>query len=199
MGYTTDFTGTLQLSRKLKNKERKYINRISGTRRMKRDVSKLMELYEGKHGNPFATEKTPEAIYGNDGEYFAMKDDQMGQTQDASIVDYNTPPGQGGFMENEDFDTKWNETQRRIKAGECQPGLWCQWIINKENELVWDGGEKFYEYTGWLQYYITNFFSKWGVMINGEIEWNGEDPDDFGKIVVKDNVIEEKVGRKVYD
>ena len=57
MGYTTEFRGSLSLSRNLTEDEKKYINLISSTRRMKRDVNKLMELYDGKHGNPFATEK----------------------------------------------------------------------------------------------------------------------------------------------
>ena len=201
MGYTTDFRGSLQLSRQLTDVEKEYINRFTGSRRMKRDSNKLWELYEGKHGNPFAKEQTPEAVYGKEGEYFAMDDGQMGQSRDNSIIDYNTPPGQRSYREtmNEDFDTTWNKRQEAIANGLCQPGLWCQWTINEENELEWDGGEKFYEYTAWLKYLIEHFFSKWGVILNGEIEWQGEDPDDIGKIVVKDNIVEEKEGRKEYD
>jgi len=58
MGYTTDFEGSLVFDKPLNQKQREYINRISDTRRMKRDVNKLMELYKGKHGNPFAKDKT---------------------------------------------------------------------------------------------------------------------------------------------
>jgi hypothetical protein len=52
MGYSTDFYGALKLSRPATEKEKKYINTFSGTRRMKRDVNKLMELYKGQHGLP---------------------------------------------------------------------------------------------------------------------------------------------------
>ena len=45
MGYHTDFEGSLRISRPLTEKERDYINLISNTRRMRRDVTKLMELY----------------------------------------------------------------------------------------------------------------------------------------------------------
>lgn len=78
MGYTTDFNGSFILSRPATEQEKSYINLISRTRRMKRDMNKLMEIYKGKHGNPFTKEQTPEAIYGNDGEYFAHDDNDFG-------------------------------------------------------------------------------------------------------------------------
>ena len=52
MGYSTDFYGALQLSRPATEQEKNYINLFSGTRRMKRDIVKLMELYKGQHGLP---------------------------------------------------------------------------------------------------------------------------------------------------
>ncbi len=36
------------------------------------------------------------------------------------------------------------------------------------------------------------------VKLNGEVEWVGEDPDDRGKIVVKDNVVEVYEARITY-
>jgi hypothetical protein len=72
------------------------------------------------------------------------------------------------------------------------PGIWCQWIINDEGELVWDGGEKFYNYVEWLKYLIENYFQPWGVLLNGEIEWQGESMEDRGMIVVVDNVVTTK-------
>jgi hypothetical protein len=186
MGYTTDFEGSLKLSRAATEEEMNYINTFSGTRRMKRDVNKLMELYHGAHGNPFTNLiATPEVIYGEDGGYFAFDDGQSGQSHDSSIIDYNTAPGQLDFgLDN------WGENDTKIRAGLCQPGLWCQWVITEDGtELEWDGSEKFYNYVEWLQYLITNFFEKWGINLNGEISWVGEDRDDTGKIVVEDNNI----------
>jgi hypothetical protein len=184
MGYTTDFNGELNIVPPLNKEQVEYINRLCTTRRMKRDVNKLMELYKGEHGNPFAKEKTPEAIYGRDGEFFARPDGQSGQTHDESIINYNCPPGQVNF-------------EGENKNG--QPGLWCQWEVSEDGEvLVWDGGEKFYNYVEWLKYLIKTFFKPWGVVLNGEIYWEGEDSSDMGCIVVKDNKVKTKVAEISY-
>lgn len=170
---------------------------------MKRDVNKLMELFQGKHGNPFAKGNTPEEIYGQDGEYFAMDDGQSGQKEDKSIIDYNTPPGQPEYKSGQDFTTSWEIKQDLIKRGLCQPGLWCQWVIEEpiegEQYLVWDGGEKFYNYVEWLKYLINHFFEPWGIKLNGTIEWEGEDPKDRGRIIVTDNMVKTQIGKIVYE
>lgn len=73
-----------------------------------------------------------------------------------------------------------------------QPGLWCQWVPNADGtEIEWDGGEKFYEYTAWLQYLILNFLKPWGYGLDGEVTWQGEDSSDMGKLVVKRNIVRE--------
>lgn len=175
---------------------------------MKRDVAKLMEKYKGKHGNPYPKEKTPECIYGRDGEYFAFDNPSpsdspfggnfRGQGDDGTVIDHNTPPGQVVYGDK-NFDSTWNENERREKAGECQPGLWCQWVLTPDGtELQWDEGEKFYNYVEWLKYLIEHFFSPWKIKLNGEIFWYGEDREDCGIIVVKDNVVKIKYGETVY-
>lgn len=199
MGYTTDFMGSLSISPALTPKQMDYINLLSETRRMKRDVNKLMEIYKGKHGYPFTKSKDPKKIYGKDGEFFAKKDDIMGQSRDESIIDYNTSPGLIPYSQNMDFNTIWEQNQKAIKGGDCQPGLWCQWvIIDGGNTLEWDGGEKFYNYVEWLKYLINRFFSKWSVYLNGEITWEGEDSTDLGKIQVSDNVVKVLTGHVSY-
>lgn len=178
MGYSTDFIGSVQFNRPLTEQEKEYINSLSNTRRMKRDVKILMDTFNGKYGNPFATENTPEAIYGLHGEYY-INDDKVG------VIDNNCPPGQISYG--------------KPYTGVGQPGLWCQWIITPDcNTLEWDGGEKFYHYIEWLQYLIKHFFSKWGVLLNGEITWSGEDTDDLGKIIVTDNIVKVLEGKIIY-
>lgn len=178
MGYSTDFFGSLTLSRPATEQEIEFINTVSNTRRMKRDVKKLFELYDGKFGNPFA--KTREEIYGNEGEYYVGDNGS-----DGSVIDQNTPPGQHQWSTR-----NYEENEQRITDGLCQPGLWCQWVITEDGtELEWDGGEKFYYHTEWLKYQIKHFYQPWGILLNGEIEWEGEDRDDRGKIVVKDNEV----------
>jgi len=112
---------------------------------------------------------------GAEGEYFVGGIGYMGQDNDNSVMDHNHPPG-------------------------TQPGLWCQWIPNEaKNGIEWDGGEKFYDAKEWLEYIIENFLKRWGIVMNGSVEWQGEDRDDMGLLMVEDNVVSEKVGRIVYD
>ena len=225
MGYSTDFYGGFKLSRTATEQEKNYINTFSGTRRMKRDVNKLMELYNGKHGLPnfsltqeqkdllqklkdtglevkykqIVENRTAEQIYGNDGEYFAMDDKQSGQSRDSSIIDYNEAPGHL-TGNNLDWGYRWKENQRRIQTGECQPSLWCQWIISDDGNLLeWDGGEKFYYYTEWLKYMIKHFFTPWEIILNGQIEWEGEDRNDRGKIIVENNKVTIKEAKIIYE
>lgn len=97
---------------------------------------------------------------GTEGEYFV--DIECFVRQDESILDFNRPP-------------------------KTQPGLWCQWIINDNGDLEWDGGEKFYHYEEWLNYLIDNFFEPEGYVLNGIISFQGEDSSDYGDIVVHNN------------
>jgi hypothetical protein len=184
MGYTTDFEGSFKLSRPATDTEFTYINTFSNTRRMKRDVNKLMELHKGEFGHP----TRPENPYGIDGEFFVGGKGWAGQDQDDSIIDYNTAPGQLGYVKYQRQKTL-DEIKRKINNGECQPGLWCQWILTDNEELQWDGNEKFYDYVEWLKYLINNFFEEWGIKLNGEVTWIGEDSNDRGKIVVEDNKV----------
>lgn len=193
MGYTTEFFGSLTLSRPATEEEKEYLNKFNETRRMKRNTDKLFELFDGKHGNPLA--KTREEIYGNDGEYFVGGKGSFGQDNDSSVVDNNTPPGLPSWRENVSYKVR----DKLIKDGKCQPGLWCQWTLNDDGtELMWDGGEKFYCYTEWLKYMIKHFFNPWGITLNGEIEWEGEERGDLGKIVVTDNEVEVLNGNITY-
>ena len=202
MGYTTEFGGSFEFNRPLTTIEKNFINKFSETRRMKRDVSKLVNKYRGKHGSPIVVEYTPEMkerikfledegfqvvltpvkdkrtmgeIYGVDGEYFVGAGGHGGQDHDESIIDYNQPPS-------------------------GQPGLWCQWVTNSSGtRLEWDGNEKFYSYVEWLEYLIGHFFSKWGVVLNGEVIWDGENSNDKGKIIVKDNEVVVKTAKITYE
>ena len=197
MGYTTDFQGQLNFDRVLTNEEVNYIKKFNDSRRMKRDVSKLYKLYNGEGGNPFLPK---EQTYGNEGEYFVGGTGHAGQDRDDSIIDYNESPGSVLKSNDEDFGTYWSRHTKQIQDGLCQPGLWCQWTTDENGtHLMWDGGEKFYNYVEWLKYIINHFFEKWGVKLNGEVYWKGEDGEDMGKIVVKDNWVTVKYARVTYD
>ena len=162
MGYNTDFCGSLEFNKPVEGWLVNYIDRFNETRRMKRDVEKIKELY------PDWEEKCFKGNLGPDGAFFVGGDGFMGQLKDDSILDYNCPPS-------------------------GQPGLWCQWIVNNGG-LMWDGNEKFYNYVSWLKYLIENFFSPLGYVLNGAIDFQGEDSEDFGTIVVNNNVVTVEYG-----
>lgn len=170
MGYTTYFDGALQFDKPVTDKLKNYINKFSDTRRMLRDNNKIKELY------PNWKELCFNGELGENGAYFVGGGDIIyfgGNSEDKSIINYND-------------------------AG-SQPGLWCQWVITDNNELMWDQGEKFYNYTEWLGYLIEHFFAPSGYVLNGTVFYEGEDSDDFGKIVVTDNVVKLFYGYREYE
>ncbi len=102
---------------------------------------------------------------GSDSAYFVGGFGWFGDEEDGSIKDYNIPP-------------------------RGQPGLWCHWVPTKDGMgIEWDGGEKFYRYIDWLKYIIQHFLKPWGYVLNGKVNWEGEDRNDVGTIVVKDNTV----------
>lgn len=199
MGYSTDFYGEFKFDKPLTQEHMEYINDFSRTRRMKRDVDKLVEKYKGKYGYPGRTleEHGAEGVYGNEGEYFIGGEGYAGQDYDETVIDGNSPPGQPEYGSYDDFKKYNKELAKRIKNGTCQPGLWCQWVSFNGSDLAWDEGEKFYEFVSWLEYLVNNFFEPWGYKLNGEVEWQGQDFDDRGIIEVEDNEV--KIGYFVYD
>lgn len=170
MGYTTDFYGSLSFNKPVTEQLKEYINRFSYTRRMPRDNEKIKQEYPNWRELCFFGE------LGNKGEYFAPIDGSgnYGQYDDGTVLDIN------GCEES------------------VHPGLWCQWIINDNNELEWDGGEKFYNYVEWLKYLIEHFFVPLGYVLNGDINWQGEESDDLGIIHVVDNNVDVEYGEHVF-
>jgi len=155
MGYTTNFTGELELDKPLEKNHFEYLEAFSRIRHMKRDPNKL---------GPDPLREAVNLSAGAEGQFYVGEDDgNFGQTKDDSIVDYNSP-------------------------GQC-PSLWCQWEC-LGNKIRWDEGEKFYNYSEWLEFLIEHFLKPWGYVTNGSIEWVGEGGGDEGIIYVKDNVFE---------
>lgn len=112
--------------------------------------------------------------YGIEGEFYVDGTGWAGQDSDKNVINYNKPPS-------------------------TQPGLWCQWVPTDDgSELVWDGGEKFYNYVEWLEYLIDKILAPRGYTINGECQWFGENRDDVGVIIVKNNIVTTKVGKLTY-
>jgi hypothetical protein len=100
---------------------------------------------------------------GKEGGYFVGGGRPWLQDRDSSVLDYNLPP--------------WG-----------QPGLWCKWAPDRDGRAIgWNGAEKFYDYIEWLEYLIEHFLGPWGYVLNGQIQWRGENREDRGVIVVSEN------------
>ena len=112
--------------------------------------------------------------FGIDGEFYVDGGGHRGQCDETNIVNYNTPPS-------------------------TQPSLWCQWKPNEAGTAIeWDGGEKFYNYVEWLKYIISKVLAPKGYILNGLVEYQGEDSSDFGVIAVKENKVLISKGKKRY-
>ena len=98
---------------------------------------------------------------GKEGEFVTAVEDGWNRPRHPAVIDYNKPPS-------------------------TQPGLWNHWVPNGDGSILeWDGGEKFYRYVEWLQYVMERFLIPWDYKVEGEVEWQGEDSDDRGKIQLK--------------
>jgi len=157
MGYSTNFTGSFSLDRKLDPETEKLLHNLNVSRRMKRDISKLAQI-KG------ICESEAIKKWGSQGQFYFDKTD-IWITADGSIIDQNCPP-------------------------EGQPSLWCNWMYNKfGSSIEWDGNEKFYHYIEWIRYLITHVLEPKGYILNGLVEWEGEDSDDRGRIIINANIV----------
>ena len=157
-----------------------YTTDFYGTLELNRQLTVDEKNYLNKFSDTRRMARNVDEKYGVEGEFYIDGSGFLGQDRDDDIIDYNRPP-------------------------KTQPGLWCQWVPTWDGRgIEWDGGEKFYNYVEWLEYLIDKVFPwilKEGdepLVLNGEIEWYGEDREDVGKIVVKDNKVITQEGRVVY-
>ena len=163
MGYHTDLYGEATVTPPLSADERAYLVKFNDTRRMNRSKGPFFVDGSGFHG----------------------------QGADDDVVDYNLPP-------------------------EGQPGLWCPWTPSEDGTAItWDEGEKPYDIVEWMEYLIDTFLAPdaevkriraagdpdgllAGVpefadhVLNGQIDAQGEDPDDRWRLVVTDNVVKQQ-------
>lgn len=133
-----------------------------------------LKLLRGLSGTRRMARKVDEKLYGIEGEFYIDGSGDFGQDKDDTVIDYNCPP-------------------------RTQPSLWLQWIPNHDGtEIEWDGNEKFYGYIEWIQYLIDKILKPRGYKLNGTVEWEGENSNDFGRIVIKNNKVTIKKGHRVF-
>jgi len=89
------------------------------------------------------------------------------------------------YVENDELGVTDNNNPSRT-----QPGLWCQWIPTEDGMgIEWDCNEKFYNYSEWLVYIIDTILAPNGYVLNGTVEYRGEEFSDIGELVVEDNQV----------
>jgi hypothetical protein len=149
-----------------------YTTDFNGSFSLNKKLDDKLHAYLVKFNETRRMKRKLEDKYGIDGEFYVDGDGYAGQDRDDSIIDYNKPPI-------------------------TQPGLWCQWRPSDDGTFIeWDGGEKFYEYENWIVYIVQNFLAPNGYVLNGTIEFQGEDDSDFGELIMIDNVLHVSRGFK---
>lgn len=90
-----------------------------------------------------------------------------------------------------DYSSRSNGTyEMYTESPETIPDSYLQWEPNEDGTAyVWNGGEKFYQYIHWLRWVIKHYMKPHGLVLNGQIIWQGEDVADTGVIVAVDNKI----------
>lgn len=171
MGYTTWFEGGLTPNKPFKKEFVNYINDFSEKRHEPRDVEII------KRSDPDWAKHCLDGNLGPYGMYYVGDFDEgvIDHSFNKGIIDHSL-----------------------AKSYTC-PGYWCDWVINKNTGMVeWNDSEKFYNYIEWLKFLVDNFFEPAGYKLNREIFWEGEEREDNGVIVVKDNNIYTYNGTTVY-
>ena len=99
----------------------------------------------------------------------------------------NTQMNNFGFF---DILTTWQDRHKISTPNNIKiPDGYCQWVLNKDRTAIeWDGNEKFYEYSEWLQC-VIDLLKPAGFILTGKVEYQGEDISDHGWIEVKENMI----------
>lgn len=66
----------------------------------------------------------------------------------------------------------------------------CQWVPTEDGTgIEWDEGEKFNDYVEVLEHLIEKFLIPWGITVNGKVNYQGDELDDSGTIVVDNNAV----------
>ncbi|GAB2696468.1 hypothetical protein [Kitasatospora kifunensis] len=138
-------------------------------------VAPPLDLHEIAYLRKFADSRR---MHRENGPYFVDGTGPFGQGHDADIINYNAPDP-------------------------SQPGLWCEWEPTDDGTTIeWNGAEKFYDATEWMQYLIDHFLKLGGHAqgqpgfeqftfdhtVNGTIDAQGEDPDDTWQLIVINNL-----------
>jgi hypothetical protein len=83
-----------------------------------------------------------------------------------------------------------------IGADVPHPRGYLQWVPSKTlDQIGWDDGEKFYDYAEWMTW-VCGWLKARGIEACGAISYQGESAGDIGEILVLDNAVSVKEGKK---
>jgi len=72
------------------------------------------------------------------------------------------------------------------------PGYGSLLTVSEERDAILpEEGESRHGLRMWLKLLIEHFLGPRGYVLNGEVEWDGEDPEDRGRLFIKDNQLED--------
>ena len=179
MGYDTTFDGVLDINPHLNVHQVAYVQGFNKTRHMPRETRLIENVPDplrtnvglplGDFGMFYLGDTPRNGIRGQNW-------DKADPNHDLGIIEHGS-----GIL--------------KLDPRKTLPDLWCQWTVNDAGSyLEWDQGEKFYNYTEWLDWMIRQLFVRWRRTLNGTIAWRGESFDDIGKIIVVNNQITVKYG-----
>ena len=151
-----------------------YTTDFSGKFDLNKELSPKMKQYLTLFNETRRMKRNTDEVFGVQGEFFVFGGGDFGQASEPNIIDFNEPPT-------------------------TQPSLWNQWTPTQDGMgIEWDGGEKFYYYTEWLVYLINKILAPNGYILNGVVQWQGDENGDVGEIFVENNrvFIQEWKGQK---
>jgi hypothetical protein len=151
-----------------------YTTDFSGRFDLNKELSPKMKQYLTLFNETRRMQRNTDEVFGVQGEFYVFGGGSFGQANEPNIIDFNEPPT-------------------------TQPSLWNQWTPTQDGMgIEWDNGEKFYNYTEWLVYIINKILAPNGYILNGVVQWQGEENGDVGEIFVENNrvFIQEWKGQK---
>jgi hypothetical protein len=140
-----------------------YTTDFSGRFELNKQLSPKMHQYLKLFNETRRMKRNTDEVFGIEGEFFVFGSGSYGQDNEPNVIDFNEPPT-------------------------TQPSLWNKWLPTYDGMgIEWSGEEKFYGYTEWLVYLIHKILAPNGYVLNGVVEYSGEEMGDVGEIVVVDN------------
>lgn len=160
MGYDTNFSGELVMSRRLTEPEHEYLSAFLDTAHYARDTSKL-------EGIPDPLREAVGLPLGDQGCFFMGRDESVAsymiQYEDTLLEDYDYGPP----VNLPDYGTDW----------------YLGGLMDGRDVLRHEDGKSRGLYTDWLAWLVENILTPWGISLNGEVTWDGDDEGDMGRIV----------------